>query len=243
MEASEASTAGIVGPVLSVWAHPDDETYLAAGAMAAAVRDGHRVVCVTATRGEQGSTDPQRWPPGEELAAVRTVELERALAHLGVHEHHWLDYPDGGCADVDEGEAVARIRGLLDEVDPRLVLTFAPDGQTGHSDHITVSRWVGLAVDSLSGERPRPRVLHARASSEWLARWRPVLEPLGVYMGFEPVSTPRAELALCLDLDGDLLAAKMNALREQASQTEAVIAALGEEFMSEGLREEGFVEG
>ena len=48
--------------------------------MAAAVRAGQRVVCVTATRGELGSTDPDRWPPGEVLAAVRTAELDAALA-------------------------------------------------------------------------------------------------------------------------------------------------------------------
>ena len=44
-----------LGTLLGVWAHPDDETYLVAGLMAQAVRDGHRVVCVTATRGEEGS--------------------------------------------------------------------------------------------------------------------------------------------------------------------------------------------
>jgi LmbE family N-acetylglucosaminyl deacetylase len=53
----------VPGPMLSVWAHPDDETYLAGATMAQAVRDGRRVVCVTATRGELGSTDPERWPP------------------------------------------------------------------------------------------------------------------------------------------------------------------------------------
>ena len=41
--------------------------------------------------------------PGERaaLAALRTEELEAALAVLGSCEHRWLDHPDGGCADVD----------------------------------------------------------------------------------------------------------------------------------------------
>ena len=68
-----------------------------------------RVVCITATRGELGSPDEERWPSGAPLAAVRTAELRSALAILGVTEHHWLDYPDGGCADVDQDEAVRRI--------------------------------------------------------------------------------------------------------------------------------------
>src|SRR4249919_2707816 len=65
------------GTILSVWAHPDDETYLAAGLMAAAVQAGQRVVCVTATRGELGSTDPDRWPPGEAVAASRWTRARR----------------------------------------------------------------------------------------------------------------------------------------------------------------------
>ena len=228
------------GTILSVWAHPDDETYLAAGLMAAAVQAGQRVVCVTATRGELGSTDPDRWPPGEALAAVRTLEMERALAFLGVTEHHWLDYPDGGCADADEGEAVARLAALLEDVRPEHVLTFGPDGQTGHADHITVSRWVGLAVDALDPES-RPRVLHARPSTEWLAVWRPVLEPLGVYMGYEPISTPRAELAVSVVFDGALLDAKVNALLAQVSQSGPMLSALGLEKIREGISEESFI--
>src|SRR5205085_4502124 len=136
-----------LGTVLSVWAHPDDETYVCGGLMAAAVRQGNRVVCVTATRGELGSTDEQRWPPGPALAEVRTKELAESLAELGVSEHVWLDYPDGGCADADGGEAAARIRAIAEDVAPDTVLTFGPDGLTGHSDHMTVSRWVTLAMN------------------------------------------------------------------------------------------------
>ena len=73
-----------LGTILSVWAHPDDESYCCAGLMATAVRRGRRVVCVTATRGELGSTDPDRWPPGQPLADVRTKELAACLAEMGV---------------------------------------------------------------------------------------------------------------------------------------------------------------
>src|SRR6478609_10639801 len=97
-------SANPLGTILGVWAHPDDETWLSAVHMMRAIRAGQRVVCVTATRGELGSTDPERWPAGQQLAAVRTVEMEQALSRLGVTEHHWLDYPDGGCADAPEAE-------------------------------------------------------------------------------------------------------------------------------------------
>ena len=167
--------------------------------------------------------------------------MERALAYLGITEHHWLDYPDGGCASADEGEAVGRLVALLEQVRPEHVLTFGPDGQTGHSDHITVSRWVGLAVDSLDAGS-RPRVLHSRPSTEWLAQWRPVLEPLGVYMGFEPISTPRAELAISAVFDGDLLEAKVDALLAQVSQSGPMLSALGVDKLREGIREESYID-
>ena len=136
-----------LGTILSVWAHRDDEGYCCGGIMAAAVATGQRVVCVTATRGELGSTDESRWPNGPELAAVRTQELAAALAILGVTEHHWLDYPDGGCHEVDESEAVGRLRALIDEVQPDTILTFGPDGGTWHSDHIAVSSWASAAAE------------------------------------------------------------------------------------------------
>ncbi len=49
--------------------------------MAHAVRNGNRVVCVTATRGE--AADPERWPPAE-LAQIREAEIAHALEILGV---------------------------------------------------------------------------------------------------------------------------------------------------------------
>src|SRR3954469_23647112 len=116
--------------------------------MARAAAAGSRVVCVTATRGELGSTDEQRWPAGPRLAAGGTVELESALRELGAIEHHWLDYPDGGCADVSDEEAVARIEKIIIDVRPDTVLTFGPDGMTGHADHKSACRWTTTAFEA-----------------------------------------------------------------------------------------------
>ncbi|HEU4840645.1 MAG TPA: PIG-L family deacetylase, partial [Ilumatobacteraceae bacterium] len=77
------------GPLLSVWAHPDDETYLAAGLMAAAVDAGQRVVCVSATAGELGTPDPVAWPP-DRLGRLRRWETAAAMAILGVRDHRFL---------------------------------------------------------------------------------------------------------------------------------------------------------
>src|SRR5947209_18653369 len=82
-----------LGTIVGVWAHPDDEAYLSAGLMAAAVEAGNRVVCVTATRGEHGTYDPESWPP-ERLARARERELLASLGAIGVREHDWLPYHD-----------------------------------------------------------------------------------------------------------------------------------------------------
>jgi LmbE family N-acetylglucosaminyl deacetylase len=226
-----------LGTILGVWAHPDDESWLCAGLMARAAAAGDRVVCVTATRGELGSPDEERWPSGPPLAAVRTAEMAQALALLGVTEHHWLDYPDGGCADVDQEEAVRRVTALVTEVRPDTVLTFGPDGMTGHADHKAVSRWATEAFAAA----PAGAVLgYATNTPEWLARFRPALDEQGVYMGAEPPCTPRAELLVDAVLEGKLLDTKLRALRSMTSQIEPLVQALGEEFLREGLVEEAF---
>lgn len=86
-----------LGTILSVWAHPDDETYVAGGVMAAARCRGQRVVCLSATAGEHGTPDPVAWPPAR-LGLVRRWEAAAAMAVLGVDEHRILGLPDMGLA-------------------------------------------------------------------------------------------------------------------------------------------------
>src|SRR5688500_4682419 len=134
-----------LGTILGIWAHPDDDIYLSAGLMGAAVEAGQRVVDVTATRGEGGSMDEERWPP-ESMGDVRTNELLRSLDVLGVTEHHFLEGP----VDVDmetglDPAGAEQVRTLMKEIDPDTILTFGPEGMTGHVAHQDVSRWSGEA--------------------------------------------------------------------------------------------------
>ena len=86
-----------LGTILSVWAHPDDETYLCAGIMSAAVDNGQTVVCVTATRGEGGSPDHKKYPP-EAMGKVREAELLACLEILGVRG----EIDDNGSTDASQ---------------------------------------------------------------------------------------------------------------------------------------------
>lgn len=224
--------------ILSVWAHPDDETFSCAGIMAAAAANGQRVVCVTATRGELGSTDPDRWPNGPALAEVRTAELSAALAEIGVSEHIWLDYPDGGCADIDEDEAAQRLRAIIADVRPDTILTFGPDGGTAHPDHMAVSRWVHRAAPGSDA-----RILHTTHSPQWLERISKWVPLSAVMMDdSEPVAHAVDECAVYLDLEGDDLDRKFRAMSCQQSQIGPLVALTGLEEFRAMLAEEAFVD-
>ena len=225
-----------LGTILSVWAHPDDESYCCGGLMADAIAHGRRVVCVTATRGELGSTDESRWPNGPHLADIRTKELAACLAELGVTEHIWLDYRDGGCADIDEVEAVARLRKIADDVQPDTVLTFGPDGGTYHPDHMAVSRWATAAFEGTETE-----VLYASITPEWMEFMTRFVPPSAVMMTDQPpLLHTEDQLALRVMLNGDLLERKYRAMVRQESQVGPILSAMGPDNFRLMLAEEAF---
>ena len=228
-----------LGTILSVWAHPDDESYCCAGLMAAAVQAGRRVVCVTATRGELGSTDPDRWPAGPALAEVRTQELAACLAEVGVTEHIWLDYPDGGCADADAAEAVARLRAIIDDVQPDTLLTFGPDGGTYHPDHIAVSNWCTKAVGGTD-----VALQFTSVTPRWQAMVDELIDRSLVMMeDRDPLVHDLDELSIHIELTGDMLEMKYRAMMCQESQVGPLLAIAGPERFKELLAEESFRRG
>jgi LmbE family N-acetylglucosaminyl deacetylase len=229
---------GDLGTILSIWAHPDDEGYCCGGLMATAIRGGQRVVCVTATRGELGSTDPSRWPNGPELAAVRTQELAASLAVLGVTEHHWLDYPDGGCDAVDQDEATARLRAIIDRVQPDTVLAFGPDGATYHPDHMAVSRWASAAA-----AETKARILHQVNTPAWQAAMSKLIPVELVMMADrEPVSVAASECAVYFSFDGELLDLKYRAMLCQESQIGPLLSLAGPDAYRGMLADEAFTD-
>jgi LmbE family N-acetylglucosaminyl deacetylase len=213
-----------LGTVLTVWAHPDDECYLAAGLMALAAEAGNRVVCVTATRGERGTPDPATYPP-ERLAAIRTIEMATAMDTLGVADHRWLTYRDGECAVADPDAAVETVAELIAEVGPDTVVTFGPDGMTGHPDHRAVGDWVTRAVERHTSPA---RLLYATTTAAAVRRQPQALEAFDIWGPEGPPTTSPDQLALSLPLPPEVLDRKFEALRAQASQTAALIDHLGE---------------
>jgi LmbE family N-acetylglucosaminyl deacetylase len=225
------------GTILGVWAHPDDETYLMAGIMAQAVRDGSRVVCVTATRGEAGSQDHDRWPP-ERMGEIREAELLACLNVLGVTEHIFLDYIDGTCHTVDAAAATERIAAIIADVGPDTVMTFGPDGMTDHLDHKAISAWTTAAFERVA--RPGAQLCYATTTQSWADRFVERFNEFNVFGPGTPPVTPPEQLAIDFELPEELLDLKMRAVQEHKSQVEGLFGGLGRDLIRSSQTNEMF---
>ncbi len=227
-----------LGTILFVGAHPDDESYCAGATLAAAALNGQRVVCVTATRGEKGVQDESRWPAAQ-LGKIREVELSAALSELGVAEHYWFDYKDGECQGVSQEEAARRITALIERCNIDTVLTFGPDGLTGHPDHQTVSQWTAAAVHASSR---KPQVYHIAQLRTSYEKYRKRFDQLDVFFNIKnPPLVDEPGCAICLEPEAKSIEQKYRALKAMPSQMEKTLAVIGPENFVGALGHEAFV--
>jgi LmbE family N-acetylglucosaminyl deacetylase len=130
--------------LLIVTAHPDDESYCAAGTIYLNTRAGGETLLVCATLGELGSSHLKRKTTKAKLKSRRRRELARAARFLGVRRVVHAGIPDGALrrrAGTLFRAAMAAARAFK----PDCILTFGADGLTGHHDHIAAGK-VGARV-------------------------------------------------------------------------------------------------
>jgi LmbE family N-acetylglucosaminyl deacetylase len=222
--------------LLGVWAHPDDECYLSAGLMARVVEAGGHVRIVCATRGEFGTSDPTD-AGTEHFGRLRLGELRSSLDVLGVHDLHVLGLADGDCPNADAAAMTAEIAGHIDDVGADTVVTFGPDGITGHGDHVAVSQWSTAAAPSSVD------VLYATMTHDFIVRHRALHDEIGLFdelPGGRPHSAHREQVALQVSLDHVELIRKRRALSEHGSQTTSLAAMMGEDTYFSWWRDECF---
>ena len=150
--------------LLSVHAHPDDESSKGAGTVARYSAAGVHCVLVCCTGGEEGSVlNPAMERPEiiERLHEVRLEELAEAARIIGYDEVVMLGYRDSGMPDSEANaradnfanapldEAVGRLVGIIRRTRPQVVLTYGDD-QRGypHPDHLRVHEVTMEAVDA-----------------------------------------------------------------------------------------------
>jgi LmbE family N-acetylglucosaminyl deacetylase len=154
---SAAEPASSPKVLLGVFAHPDDET-VCAGVLARAAAGGWEVRIIFATSGDAGEDVSGRNLKGAALGQEREREGTRALAVLGVKRPPtFLGFVDSTLARMQQ-PLTGRLMKELPGLKPDLILTFGPDGFTGHADHIAVGKATDEAARKVS---PSAAVYHA----------------------------------------------------------------------------------
>ena len=122
-------------PIVAVFAHPDDERVIGP-LLSKLAREGRETHLVIATDGAKGVRDFAKIPAGPELAAARTKEATCAAKRLGVRQLHILGLPDGDLASFEVlGKLRSGLAAIIDSLRPAAIITFGPEGGTGHPDH------------------------------------------------------------------------------------------------------------
>jgi mycothiol S-conjugate amidase len=160
------------GPLrlLTVHAHPDDESSKGAGTVAKYHEEGARCVLVCCTGGEAGDIlNPAMDTPEvrDNIHEVRRRELATAAEIIGYDEVIYLGYRDSGMpgtpenehpdcfAAADLDEAVGRLVEIVRRERPHVMVTY-PDKQEGypHPDHLRVYD-ISIAAFDAAGDPDR----------------------------------------------------------------------------------------
>ena len=129
--------------VLAIFPHPDDEVTVA-GTVMGLKAAGHQVTLVCLTRGEKGNA--AKIPTEQELAHLRTGEMQQSAQILGVDHLIQLDYADGGLDELGLDSLMKVVHALIQEQAPDVLLSYdSKVGLYGHSDH----RLTGEAVEQV----------------------------------------------------------------------------------------------
>jgi len=189
--------------LVTLHAHPDDESIFTGGTIATAVEAGWRVVLVVATDGDQGERPTSA---GQDLGAHRRAEVLEAASVLGIERVEFLGYGDSGFDTRASGPAphgslaaasvdavAAAVRRLLVEERATALTVYDAGGIYGHVDHVRVHEIGTRAVSGTDCElyeatvsRPELRRLRRHLVGRGLlgTRWPSGLsERLGVEDG------------------------------------------------------------
>jgi N-acetylglucosamine malate deacetylase 2 len=120
--------------IFLAFAHPDDESFITGGTIADLHHKGVEIHLYCATKGGAGKAGSPPLCSLEDLPAIRTIELQHACEILGVVHLFLRDFQDGNL--MNEPDLQQDLYRAIANVEPDVVITFAPHGISGHLDHI-----------------------------------------------------------------------------------------------------------
>lgn len=146
--------------ILSILAHPDDESFGMGGTLAYYANQGVETHLICATRGEAGDVAPELLKDFDSIAARRESELRCAAGFLGLKNVTFLGYRDSGMNGSEDNqhpkalinapfeEVTGQIVQYIREFKPDIVLTFDPVGGYHHPDHIFIQKTTVAAFEA-----------------------------------------------------------------------------------------------
>ena len=210
-----------------LFAHPDDDAFGISGTCALHA-DELELIVVFATSGDAGRIADVSLATRETLGGVREREARSAYRVLGVDaDLRFLRYSDGHLADVPRDELVSRFAEAVEEFRPDVVVTFGPEGVTGHADHVTAglaaTEAFSIARERLGEAAPR-RLLHQALPQGELERLGAELRSRGLdppdpNEPFQPRGVPDETIGVRVDCAG-VYKRKLAALREHRTQAQ-----------------------
>ncbi|HJY32766.1 MAG TPA: PIG-L family deacetylase [Actinomycetota bacterium] len=214
--------------VACVFAHPDDDTFGVGGSLALHAEDELELTVILATSGDAGRIADASLATRQTLASVREAEDLASWRVLGLDpDVRFLRHPDGGLNATPRGELLAEVQGVLEEVAPEVVITFGPDGITGHDDHVAIGAIATEAFGALrtaSGGAAFSRLLHSAIAQSSLDRLNRLLrerglEPMDPAQPFMPRGVPDVAIGARVDASG-VYERKLEAIRCHRTQAE-----------------------
>jgi LmbE family N-acetylglucosaminyl deacetylase len=158
-----------IGRILVIVAHPDDVDFGAAGTIAHWTDAGLEVSYCLVTNGDAGGSDPSVSRP--EMAVIRQAEQTAAAKQVGVHDLHFLGYPDGRVeSTIGLRRDLARVIRLLR---PDRVVCQSPERNymrmgVSHPDHRAVGN---AALDAVYPDSRNPFAFPELLAEEKLEPW------------------------------------------------------------------------
>jgi LmbE family N-acetylglucosaminyl deacetylase len=148
--------------VLTIFAHPDDETMLTGGTLALLACAGAHIHYLCATRGEGGELGEPPICTRTEIGSYRERELALAIEALGGGTLSFLGYIDPLVGEKDKLYAytdnfdglVSQIVQSIQKHKPGAVITHGSNGEYGHPGHILTHNAVLSAVERLAQAAP-----------------------------------------------------------------------------------------
>jgi N-acetylglucosamine malate deacetylase 2 len=191
--------------VLSIFAHPDDETMMVGGTLALLSRNGAQVYFISATRGEGGENGEPPLCTLEELGGVREQELRCAVRALGGAGLEFLGYvdprvgPDNQLFSYSSDLAlmVDQVKEMADRLDAQVIFTHGSNGEYGHPAHLFTHQAVRHAVEDLGERGPLLYTAHANYPDHPRPRLANKDDPAHLIVDIRPVLKQKQAAAMC----------------------------------------------